>query len=289
MLPVAARVQASLTCDARAYDPFVKRPRYGTRATHELAFESYGVRVAVATMNEEWIERVKTMLPPGWQPCDPEVVDKRFAIEPDSQMRWMLSRDGKPVTEAGLGPDHVIMLFESQMRAFVALNAPSLIFVHAGVVAVDDRLLVMPGFSFAGKTTLVAALVEAGATYYSDEYAPIDEAGLVHPYARQLSLRRSGARADAHVNEFGGEPGDKPLPIAQIVVTNYRPGAEWQPRSLSPGASVMAMLSHAVPAQSRPEQSMRHLTRAADGALAFESERAEADALAPILIDQLTA
>jgi hypothetical protein len=277
-----------LTAQTHAYYQAVKREA-GKRATHEIAFESFGVRVAVATMSDEQIEQIKDLLPPGWQPCDPNVVDKRFAIEPDSQNRWVMSRDGRPVTDAGLGPEHVLKLFESQLRAFVALNAPDLIFVHSGVVAVNGRLVVMPAFSFAGKSTLVAALISAGATYYSDEYAPIDEHGLVHPYARQLSLRGPGqARNDAHVKTFGAVAGDEPMPIARVVVTNYRRGAEWKPRKLSAGESAMALLAHTVPAQSRPEQSMRHLTRAVRNAEAFESERGEADELARILIDELS-
>jgi hypothetical protein len=43
--------------------------------------------------------------------------------------------------------------------------------------------MVLPGKSFAGKTTLVAALVRAGAEYWSDEYAVLDANGDVHPYA----------------------------------------------------------------------------------------------------------
>ena len=65
----------------------------------------------------------------------------------------------------------------------VANYAPDRVFVHAGVVAWRGRALVLPGTSFAGKTTLVAELVRAGAIYYSDEYAVLDEQGRVHPYS----------------------------------------------------------------------------------------------------------
>ena len=47
----------------------------------------------------------------------------------------------------------------------------------------------LPAPSFGGKTTLVAALVRAGAIYYSDEFAVLDEQGFVHPYAKPLSIR----------------------------------------------------------------------------------------------------
>ena len=48
----------------------------------------------------------------------------------------------------------------------------------------------IPGSSFSGKTTLVRALVDAGAVYYSDEFAALDETGRVFRYAKWLSVRR---------------------------------------------------------------------------------------------------
>jgi hypothetical protein len=150
--------------------------------------------------------------------------------------------------------------------------------------------MVLPGLSFAGKTTMVAALVRAGAVYYSDEYAPIDENGLVHPYARPLSVRNHDfSRNHTHVNSLGGVAGEQPLRISQIVATSYRPDAEWRPRQLTAGESVLALLSHTVPARSRPEQVMRHLTRAVDGAVAIESPRGDSDELAPLLFKELAA
>ncbi len=65
-----------------------------------------------------------------------------------------------------------------------------------------------------------------------------------------------------------------------VIVTRYRPGGEWQPRELSAGAAVLAMLEHTVPAQARPEQTLRVLRKAIDGAVVLEGERGEADQLA---------
>jgi hypothetical protein len=262
-----------------------RRTRVGTR---EIAFESFGVRLSVEAVSERQLEHVRGLLPPGWQPCSPDDVGTRFTIDSDPLMRWVLSRNGERVTRAGLEFDHLLLLLESQMRAYIALNAPDLVFVHAGVVAVGDRLMVLPGLSFAGKTTMVAALVRGGAVYYSDEYAPIDENGLVHPYARPLSVRNDDlSHNHTHVNTLGGVAGEEPLRISQIIATSYRPDAEWRPRRLTAGESVLALLSHTVPARSRPEQVMRHLTRAVDGAVAIESPRGDSDALAPLLLEQL--
>jgi hypothetical protein len=49
----------------------------------------------------------------------------------------------------------------------------------------------------------------------------------------------------------------------------------------------MAMLANTVPARERPEESLRAVRRAVDGAVVLESERGEAEALAPLLLAEL--
>ena len=71
-----------------------------------------------------------------------------------------------------------------------------------------------------GQETLVAALVRAGATYYSDEYALIGADGRVRPYARDLSLRR--ARGPVRVDPKRlGRVGRTALPVGLVVLCRY--------------------------------------------------------------------
>ena len=62
----------------------------------------------------------------------------------------------------------------------VVERLPDLVAVHAGAVAIDGRALLLPGSTQTGKTLLVTALLERGATYLSDEFALLDEHGRVH-------------------------------------------------------------------------------------------------------------
>lgn len=62
-------------------------------------------------------------------------------------------------------------IVESWAQLTVATLAKGLVFVHAGVVGWRNRAIVIPRRSLSGKSTLVLALVEAGADYYPDEYA----------------------------------------------------------------------------------------------------------------------
>jgi hypothetical protein len=256
----------------------------------ELAFESFGVRVAVRTNRPELVERLRPLLPPGWQPCPASAVGQRFSLIANENGTCDFALNGS-VLNRNLELDLALMLLDSQLRLHVGAEAPDMIFIHAGVVAYRGRTIVMPGKSFAGKTVLVATLVGLGATYYSDEFAVIDERGLIHPYAKALSLREGPTdwtpQTDHSMESLGWTAGSEALPVGVIVVTSYRPGAEWQPRRLSSGAGAMALFANALPARERPAQVMRALSHAAGEAITIESERGEAEEVAPVLLAEL--
>src|SRR6266542_1288072 len=119
-----------------------------------------------------------------------------------------------------IDPETVLDAFESNLQITVAEWSPLRVFVHAGVVEWKDKAIVIPGLSFT-KTTLVKHLVQAGAKYYSDEYAVLDGQGWVHPYPRPLGLRsQDSARTEKiHVEDLGGATGSRPLPVNLIVST----------------------------------------------------------------------
>jgi hypothetical protein len=253
----------------------------------EVAFEAFGVRMAVRANRPHLLDRVSAILPPGWEPLSSSTVDCRFALIAEPRATYGVVKDDKAMAW-GLELELALELLDSQIRLHLGEKAPARIFVHAGVVGHRSRAIVMPARSFAGKTELVAALVRAGAAYYSDEFAVLDEYGLVHPYAKPLSIRgRDQWQTDHHVQTLGGVAGEEPLQLGLIVVTTYSPDAEWRPRRLSAGEGAMALLANTVPARERPAEAMRAISRAADGAIALSSPRGEADATAPLLLAEL--
>jgi serine kinase of HPr protein (carbohydrate metabolism regulator) len=176
------------------------------------------------------------------------------------------------------------------LMVHVANYAPDRVFLHAGVVGWQGHALVLPGASLAGKSTLVAELVRAGATYYSDEYAVLDERGFVHPYPRDLQIRRPGSpeQSSMCVEQLDGIVGTTPLRVSRVVLTQYRASAHWQPEPLSAGMAVLEMLQHAIPVQRTPARVMSTLTRMIETATAVRSERGEANAAAHALLAELT-
>jgi hypothetical protein len=181
-----------------------------------------------------------------------------------------------------------LAVLESEIRQSVAAGALRRTFVHAGAVGWRGRAIVVPGRSRSGKTTLVAELVKAGASYLSDEFAVLDERGHVHPFAKPLSVRGvSGCDRHARaqqVEELGGRCATAPLPVGLVVITEHRPGSTWRPERLTAGHAVLELLAHTVPARLRPEASLASLERAVAGAKVLKGPRGEACELAETLL-----
>ena len=186
--------------------------------------------------------------------------------------------------------DQALQTLESDVQLFVAERAPRRTFVHAGVVRWRGKAIVIPGRSLSGKSTLVSELVEAGATYYSDEYAVFDERGRVHPYLKPLSMRENGGGRPKKIlpEALGGTTGVKPLPVGLVVATSYREDVRWRPRQLLPGRAVMALLAHTVSARRKPERALTTLRQVVADALVLKGARGEATEVAENLLSRLT-
>jgi hypothetical protein len=252
-----------------------------------VAVEAFGVTVAV-TADPQHFAAVCDFLPPRARPASHPPERGRFALVKDTDdalLRVMC--DDQPVA----GPVDLRLalgILDAELRMHIALHAPDHVFVHAGVVGVGERAIVLPGRSFAGKTTLVAALVQAGAEYWSDEYAVLDADGLVHPYPKPLSVRINAIRVteERPVESLGGRAGDRPLPVALIAFTSYRPGAAWALRPCTTGEGAVRLLEHSIAARSRPEQVLAAVRRAATDATILEGDRGDADEAASALLSR---
>jgi hypothetical protein len=249
---------------------------------------SYGVKLDVEVQDEALRPAVEQILPPGWRPSEEFPEDGHFTLSAGDNGTYDVIVDGVAVgTE--LAADVAVHVLDSQLRGRIAVLARDYIFVHAGVVALGERALLLPGPSFCGKSTLVAALVAEGATYYSDEFAVLDRDGFVHPYARPLSLRTGSQRYGdyAEVAALGGRAGTHPARPAFIVLTRYVPGTRWAPARRKPGPGALALLTNAVPARPRTEPTIEAVSRAAMGSQILEGDRGEAQETAAMLIAAL--
>lgn len=251
----------------------------------EIAFESHGVTIVASTNEPRVLDRIRALMPPSARPVSATPEDARFSITTEDGLSYVATRGEEVLTNGDL--DVVLDVFDASLRGHIALFARDRVFVHAGVVALAGRAIVIPGRSFSGKTTLVVELVRAGALYYSDEFAVIDPDGNVQPYAKPLSVRRDGHRTQDHpVESLGGTAGAGGLPLGLVLMTKFQPGAVWNPVAMSSGEGVLALIANTVPAQERPEEVVSYLRKALEGATVLEGERGEAAAVAAWVVER---
>jgi hypothetical protein len=245
-----------------------------------IAVVSHGVSVGIRTNEPDALADLVRRLPPGWKPAGSPRVERLYSLRigdgPGQGIRRfsLLYQDEMRIARA-LDPTTVLTTLQTEMQLYLAERARGRVFVHAGVVAWPGGAVIIPGRSMSGKSTLVAALVQAGATYYSDEYAVLDARGRVHAYRTPLSLRDGAALAPRELPTVATEGAD-PLPVNLVLVTRYRQGARWRPTRLSPGRAAMAVLAQKVAARWRPARALSTLSRALAGALVLKGVRGEA-------------
>jgi len=176
---------------------------------------------------------------------------------------------------------------QSALDFGVALGSPNSVFVHAGVVGWRERALIVPGESGSGKTSLVAELVKAGATYYSDEYAVLDQRGRVHSYPRPLYVRPfdGGPRKRVTVEKLGGRRGAHALAVGLVLLTKFTPGATWKPRSLPSGEALLGMLANTVAARTRSRDVLSTLRQVVLNAPVLTSDRGEVADVVPLILE----
>src|SRR5208337_754927 len=258
------------------------------------AFLSHGVRVGIRANDHGVLEQVGDYMPPLWRPSSSSVVDLLYSLVLGSPGRGPgkganLLYSGVERRACSQSLRYVLVCLENSLEIDIALRAPDRLFVHAGVVGWHGKAILIPGRSLAGKTELVAALLRAGATYYSDEFAVLDASGCVHPHPVRLGLRARNGRPGKRfaVEELGGHSGTQPLEVALVAVLKYRPGARWRPRALSPGKATLALLANTVCARTRPRFALDILRRVAERAVARRGARGEAEDVAAPLLEQL--
>ena len=258
---------------------------------HELVFESYGVRVRIeasdAVLLEEAERWARKALVDNVRRVDDVDTERSFGIASDVDGTLHLYKNGQAFT-FDRDRQRFFRFFDSLLRIEVAEHAVGWVFIHAGVVASNGRAILIPGDSFSGKTTLVQELVRAGAEYYSDEYAVLDNAGLVHAFPRNLSVRYteagSIAERDIDVGSMGGKIGSSPIPVGLVVLTKFVEDAAWEPEVLSIGQGILETIPHTIPRIANAVHSLKVLNTAFCDAIILRSSRGDAARLAPTLL-----
>lgn len=263
-------------------------PIHDSPGIAHLRFSHHGAVVECELPSSKELDALHRRLPPGALP-DPEgPADVVYRISTD--LRFFR---GDELRLRAASIEEALDALVSDLYFQIAWHARTVLFVHAGAVALNGRGILVLGPSRSGKSTLVAALAEAGAKYYSDDYAVLDASGRVHPYIKPTSLENAGANlrprsGDSHVSQCVPQP----APVGLIVSTRYDPAATRAPRRLSAAQAVLAMLKNSVrsPEIAELAWTTQILAQAAANSFAIASVRGEAgEAIREVLAMQTSA
>jgi hypothetical protein len=227
-----------------------------------LTFCCYGVTVAFRSSSEELLAAIDPDFIPAAVPaCDCLPADLAYFLEarrqPGRYAAWTSSEHLIENSDLHL----LLETVKEHVHQKLAEIAVEKLFLHAGAVAWRGGAILFPGRSHTGKSTLVRTLVSAGAVYLSDEFAVLDNRGLVHPFARPISLRTPAGRIRCRPSDFGGRTATEALPVSLVVFTSFNPHETFRPQYLSQGRAVLEILKHIVAVRANPKKAM-HLARA---------------------------
>lgn len=255
-------------------------------------FSSYGVKFGFVAFSEDVLNKVKREVGANF-PFNPSEIEfedsvRRFFIEYKNG-DFLVINNGKTICE-NPDLDETVKVLERQVFLTIAEFAKTRVFIHAGAVGYKNKGVIFPADSYQGKSTLTAELVKAGADYYSDDCAVLDENGLLHPFAKKISMRGvtdEFIQTDFPVEHFGGRTGTKPVEVKLIVLTEFEKDFEWSPELLSQGNAILQILRHTVSISFNPESTINVLQNLVDNAIIVKSKRGNAKSLISYLFNIL--
>lgn len=233
----------------------------------EAVYSSLGYRFAFIWDDAEVGARACRLISDFAEPITPGLAGSgsqatyRISTELRSKGPWYTLRSGDAIVAGTPDRQRIAERLLARVSADAIEACEDYLLVHAGAVATPggEGILVL-GDSGAGKTTLVAALVQEGYGYLSDEAGVLDFGdALMHPWPRPLGFERGTQQMKrfAEIIDSGEGPkdGTRHVPAAtlragavstscrvrQILEYSYQPDADTVLRPLSAAEAVVAV------------------------------------------------
>lgn len=263
-----------------------------------LKINCLGVRLGVRSNNLSLFKEVKENLAEILPVSQDEITDGKVEhwisiVKGEENKKEFTVYKDEEFTARNFSKEIIYDLIVSKIRATVAEFASDYVFLHAGAVSCEGKAIIIPGKSRMGKTTLVTELIKRGCEYLSDEFAVIDKKGLVHPFAKKLSVRGiidEHRQIDVDIERYGAVAGKKPVPIGFVLVAEYK----LSKRKIKPaikintsGAGVMSAVSNSISVRRNPKFVLEVLSNVVNQAVVLEASRGEAAEFAEFLLNFL--
>jgi len=257
---------------------------------------TYGVHAGVRVSTAGMLPQISQLLPPGWKNSRRATMQRLYSLVVAQngqragvrRMHILYADSDRIARDTEL--DQVLAALETDLHRYVAEASPDMTFLHAGVVGWKGRAILLPGHSLSGKTTLVREMLRLGATYYSDEFAVVDDSGKVHPFPRPLGIRKDSTYAQTNytAEKLGATSGVKPLSLGAVVICNYKAGARWKPAPLSRGQGALELMANSIAVRNRPRHTLRRIHKLVRSAVFIKGTRGEANESAASILNLLS-
>jgi hypothetical protein len=205
-----------------------------------------------------------------WPPMGVRVVEKKVR-KPDREF------------DVDRNSDDSLKRFESDFGLYVSEKLDGFVAVHAALIAVGDAVVIVPGSSGVGKSSLCVAAMNAGWQVWSDEYCLINTTtGDVSGWPRPIRQRLAGGGVKRIDHQGAVGPGRATHVVSMKYMTKES-GPVITLEEMSAGQVAMDLMANTVCARSRPEETFRATTALAKEVRGFAGSRGEAkDALEPL-------
>jgi len=257
---------------------------------HGFSFSSYGVQLGLRVTDEALLDLLREHVPFQSSDSDAKIVDRLFSVVATGDVHSKSARFNfywnQSLIEKNIPLKKLQELFSGISSVAVADLSDEKLFVHCGVVGWQGKAILIPGRSHAGKSTLVSELIKAGANYYSDEFAVLDDKGYISAYPRPISMRHPLTRKqhDVAIEDIGGTIGIERLPVGLVIITEYEKKSHWKPDNVSAGNGLLSLLDNTHSAQRAPGRAMEILKHVVNDAKILSSPRGDAAETARMIL-----
>jgi hypothetical protein len=233
----------------------------GELAAASIQISSYGVVARIECNSSVPLQRLRSVLPPHSVEVEHTFNAPKFILRSSGHrgsLRYEIVAPERRIKAQCM--DEALCELRKEVHLHVGEHAPNHVFVHAGVAALNGLTIICPGRSYSGKSTLIKSLLDAGATYFSDEYAVFDEQGHVHSFPFPMSLRYP---VTARYQVRSETTGTGPVRPDIVLFARFQPNRRWRPRELSPSDALLQLTRHSLAMRSRPGTVLSVLSRVA--------------------------
>jgi hypothetical protein len=254
------------------------------------SIRGWGVSARLIATSEELLNLGLLSLPRGFKAFRSRGSGPRFDLR--ARGPYVEFSENDQVRFVGRSRKALRMAVADAFETLASIHSRTFAFLHAGGVEVEGRVIVLPGRSHAGKSTLVAAFLDRGARYLSDDMIPIDRTLLAHPFPRPMGIRKQTGSSPQRtpIERMGGAHADRPLPLAMVWSGTYDPSRTRPTFNVRKGGRAFAeLLAQSPGARVQPRVVVPILSEIARTVPVYTGVRGEAGEMVTAILARLQA